>query len=53
MAEVIAQREFKRVLGDSEREALKAYPEFRPQVERVIEQAQRQSRKKQPQTVVN
>lgn len=40
---VIAKREFKKILGDSERGALAAYPQFHAQVEREISLARRQA----------
>ena len=39
----ITKREFKRKLGDSEREALAAYPAYHAQVEREIEAARRKA----------
>ncbi|WP_394326137.1 DUF6538 domain-containing protein [Rhodobacter capsulatus] len=41
VSEVIPKREFKRKLGDSQREALAAYPQYHAQVERVIEAAKK------------
>lgn len=41
VAAIIAKREFKRKLGDSERESLAAYPRYHAQVEREIEAARR------------
>lgn len=38
---VITKREFKTKLGDSEREALAAYPRYHAKVERLIEEAKR------------
>lgn len=43
VAEIIDKREFKRVLGDTEREALKVYPKFHAEVEQAIEKAKRQA----------
>lgn len=40
-AEAIAKREFKRVLGDNEREAVKAYTKIHADVEREIAEAVR------------
>lgn len=39
VAKVITKGEFKRVLGDDKREALKAYPQFHAEVEREIAKA--------------
>lgn len=41
VSEVITKREFKRKLGDSQKEALAAYPLYHAQVERVIEAAKK------------
>lgn len=41
VSEVITKREFKRKLGDSQREALAAYPQYHAQVEREIEAAKK------------
>jgi hypothetical protein len=41
VSEVIAKREFKRKLGESEREALAAYPRYHAEVEREIAEAMR------------
>ncbi|WP_156215116.1 hypothetical protein [Pseudorhodobacter antarcticus] len=41
ISEIITKRDFKKKLGDSEREALAAYPRFHAQVEREIEAAKR------------
>lgn len=43
VAGVISKREFKKILGDSERSALAAYPQFHAQVEREISLARRQA----------
>lgn len=48
VAGIIAKREFKRKLGDTEREALKAWPIFHAQVEREIAEALRQGAKAAP-----
>lgn len=45
VAGIIAKREFKRKLGDTEREALRAWPVYHAQVEREIAQALRQGAK--------
>ena len=41
VSEVITKREFKRKLGDSQKEALAAYPQFHAKVEREIEAARK------------
>lgn len=41
VSEVITKREFKRKLGDSQKEALAAYPQYHAQVERVIDAAKK------------
>jgi hypothetical protein len=41
VSEVITKREFKRKLGESEREALAAYPRYHAEVEREIAEAKR------------
>ncbi|WP_135449159.1 DUF6538 domain-containing protein [Tabrizicola caldifontis] len=41
ISEVITKREFKRKLGESEREALAAYPRYHAEVEREIAEAKR------------
>lgn len=43
-AEVIGKREFKRLLGQTEREALRNYPKVNAEFERVVEDARKAAR---------